>query len=242
MMPHRDEAQTLADLAREAEKPAQALELAQQALELDGECTDAQVILAQAETPSPRLLARQLRVIVDRAEARLGTPFLREQRGRLWEIPEAQPYLRARLMLAETLEKAGRPIAAIPHLEGILALDPADHLGVRIRLVLVLLAAKQFKTLPTVMAHLEEGPFKAWANVLARLKAQDEKAARTALEKARLTNACVEEFLTGRRKAPRKLEEDVTPGSPEEALLTLKLFGETWTSDRDALYWLFRQA
>ena len=81
----------------------------------------------------------------------------------------------------------------------------------------------------------------AWATVLARLKAQNEKAARKALEHARKVNPAVEEFITGRQKLPRKLPEFATPGSPEEAAETLKLFGEVWSNDREALYWLFKQ-
>lgn len=241
MMSNQEAAQSLADQARLADKPAKAQELARRALELDGECTDAQVIVAQAEQASPRLLARQLRVIVERAEARLGAPFLREAKGRLWDLVLGRPYLRARLVLAETLDKAGRPAEAIPHLEGILALDAEDHLGMRDKLVCMLLEAKQLKGLTAQFKGMEETPFKAWAQVLAKVKAEDEKGAQSALAKARSVNACVEEFLTGRRKMPRKLADEILPGSPEEALLTLKRFGETWTGDREALYWLFRQ-
>ena len=237
----REEAQGIALKARQADKPALALELARQALAIDGECTDAQVILAHAEHASPRMLARALRVVVERAEARLGMPFLREYRGRLASVPEAQPYLRARLALAIALEKAGRHGDAAMHLEGMLAMDPTDALAVRPRLICACLAAKRLKPLAVWMEDAKLGLFTAWAEVLMRLKAQDEKGARKALERARGLNANVEGLLTGRCKAPRRLADEVEPGSIEEALTTLKLFGEVWTGDREAMYWLFKQ-
>jgi tetratricopeptide (TPR) repeat protein len=241
----REEAQRLALKARQTDKSAQALELARQALALDGECTDAQVILAQAEHASPRLLARALRVVVERAEARLGAPFLREHRGRLASVPEAQPYLRARLALVIALEKAGRPTDAAMHLEGMLAMDPTDALGIRPRLICACLSAKRLKPLAVWMDEAKGdaklGLFMAWAEVLMRLKAQDEKGARKSLERARGLNANVEGLLTGRCKAPRRLADVIEPGSIEEALATLKLFGEVWIGDREAMYWLFKQ-
>lgn len=234
-------AQELAFQALEAEKPSDALALARKALELDGECTDAQILLAQAELASPRALAKQLRLVAARAEARLGAPFLQQYRGRLWEIAEARPFLRAKAAVAEALEKAGKSTDAILHLEAVLAMDPADHLEVRLPLARCYLAAGKLQPLEALLKTEEDSPFLAWATVLARLKAQNEKAARKALEHARKVAPLVEEFLTGRQKLPRKPKSAPEPGTPEAAAATLKQFGELWSNDREALYWLFKQ-
>ncbi len=237
------EAQKLADQARKAKSRSEALAHARKALELDGECTDAQVLLAIEEIAVPKLLATRLRTIVERAEARLGTPFLREHRHRLWELPEVHPYLRARLAFADACERAGRPSQGIPHLEELLRIDPMDHLGVRPRLVRNLLIANDLKRLGTLLQEMGGGPsaFFAWAAVLERVRSGSPKGADKALATARRINPYVEEFLTGQRRLPKQITEGGEPGSLEEAAYTLRLFGEIWINDREGMYWLFRQ-
>jgi len=237
----RDAARELAYQALEAENRREASSLAQRALAMDGECTDAQVVLARVELPSPRALAKQLRLVVERAGARLGAPFLQQHRGDLWGFVEARPYLRARMALAEAAEKASRPLEAILHLEGLLAQDPQDHLKARIPLVRCYLASGKLKPLDALLNRDPASPFLAWATILAHLKDKNEKAARKALEYARQLNPNVEDFLTGRQKRPRKITPPGLPGSPDEAVVTLALFGELWNNDREAIYWLFKQ-
>jgi len=240
----KETAQELADRALRSRRKREAAELARRALELDAECTDAQVVLAREEAAGPRDLASRLKIIVDRAEARLGVPFLHEHRGLLWHLEEARPYLRACLALAAAHEKAGRPGQAIPHLQNLLASDLEDHLGARFRLVCCLLAANDLKPLAALLKHWDDGrsAFMAWAVLLERIRSGAEKEARQALLRARTINPYVEDFLTGRRKQPRQVPGACEAGSPEEAAAALKLFGETWANDREGMYWLFRNS
>jgi hypothetical protein len=236
------EAQALADRALVARKKTEALALAQRALELDGECTDAQVLLAREGASSPKDLTARLKIILDRAEAKLGAPFLQEHRSQLWAIPEARPYLRARLALAVAHEKSGKPGAAIPHLEELLAIDAQDHLGARYRLVCCLLAVNDLKALAALLRRweVEASAFMAWAALLERIRAKAGKGAESALIRARQVNPHFEEYLTGRRMMPKQIPASRAPGSPEEAASALRLFGETWANDREGMYWLFR--
>ena len=237
-------AQALADQALGSRKKTDALELARRALELDGECTDAQVVMAREETRTAKLYASRLKLIVDRAEAKLGAPFLHDHRGRLWAIFEARPYLRARMSLAAALEKSAKPSLAILHLEALLALDAQDHLGARYRLVCCLLAANDLKALTTLLKRREGdvSAFMAWAALLEAIRSKNEKGAEAALLRARRINPYFEEYLTGRRKLPKQVPAIVDPGSPEEAASALRLFGETWANDREGIYWLFRHS
>lgn len=241
MPDRRIQAQELAFQALESEKPSESAILAREALALDAECVDAQTLLVRLEQPSPRLQARQLRLISSRAEAKLGTLYLQQHRGHLWERAEARPFLRAKRALAEALEKAGKAMEAILHLEAMLILDPDDPLDARTALIRCYLASGQLKPLEELLKREPESAFIAWTIVLARIKARNEKAARKALDHARQQNPLVEAFLTGRQKQPRRLKDHIEAGSPEEAVQVLKRFGEVWNNDREALYWLFRQ-
>ena len=240
----KKEAQELADQSLCCRKKADALGLARRALELDGECTDAQVVFAREEVSSPKAMANHLKIIVDRAEAKLGAPFLHEHRGQLWEIPEARPYLRARMALAVAHEKSGKPVLAILHLKELLAIDAQDRQGARYRLVCCLLAANDLKALAALLRRWEgeASAFMAWAAVLERIRSKTESGAEKALTHARQINPYFEEYLTGRRKLPKQVPEITAPGSPEEAASALRLFGETWANDREGMYWLFRHS
>ncbi len=238
----KQEAQELAEQALGSRKKADALELAGRALELDGECTDAQVVFAREEASSPKEMASRLRIIVDRAEAKLGVTVLREHRGQLWAMPEARPYLRARMALAAANEKSGKPALAILHLKELLAIDTQDHQGARYRLVCCLLAVNDLKALAALLKRWEgeASAFMAWAAVLERIRSKTEIGAEKALARARRINPYFEEYLTGRRKLPKQIPDISAPGSPEEAASALRLFGETWGNDREGMYWLFR--
>lgn len=235
-------AQELADRALAARSRSKALELAQMALARDPECTDAQIVLLQEESLLPKECTSRLKAILNRAETRLGASILLEHRGSLWEVARARPCLRARMALALAQEKAGKPRLAIRHLETLLALDAQDHLGARFRLVCCLLAIRDPRALATPLKHWEDEDalFMAWAALLERIHAKDERGAEQALVRARQGNPHVEDYLTGRCKRPKRVPDTVLPGSPGEALACLLHFGETWASDREGMYWLFR--
>lgn len=236
------DARALVDLALRSSRKQESLALAREALELDGECTEAQIILAHEAARTPKELASLLRTITDRAEAKLGTPFLRDHLGRLGDLAEARAYLSAKMHLAEALEKAGRPALAIPHLEDLLNADREDRLGARYRMVRCLLATHDLKRLAAFLKvwEAESSAFLAWAAVLERIRSKSGKDAEKALKHARSINPHFEDFLNGRRKLPKRTLGACEPGSVEEAALAFRLFGETWTNDREGLYWLFR--
>jgi hypothetical protein len=80
----------------------------------------------------------------------------------------------------------------------------------------------------------------AWAALLERIRAKAEQGADQALVRARRINPYFEEYLTGRRKLPKRIPASTLPGTPEEAASALQLFGETWINDREGMYWIFR--
>lgn len=240
----RKDAQALAALARKCSRKQEALALAREALALDGECTEAQILLAHEEARTPKELAATLRTIAERAEARLGAPFLRDHLGRLGDLAEAAAYLSAKWHLAEALEKAGRPALALQHLEDLLRADRQDRLGARYAMVRCLLAANELKRLATFLKdwETESSAFLAWAAVLERIRSKPGKEAEEALRRARDVNPHFEAFLRGRSRLPKRIPDVFAPGSPEEAAAAFRLFRETWINDREGMYWLFRHS
>jgi hypothetical protein len=106
------------------------------------------------------------------------------------------------------------------------------------------LAANQMKALEMLLKSWanDSSAFMAWAAVLERIRSKSEKGAEKALARAREANPFFEEYLTGRRKLPRRIPENVQAGSPEEAAAAFRLFAEAWANDREGMYWLFTHA
>ncbi len=246
-----EEAQELAFQALEAERPAEALPLAHRALQLDPDCVDALVVQVRCEATRPAEAASRLKALLRRAEALVDEGLLRSRQGLLWGVLEARPLMRLRLALAEALEAAGRPKAALSVLEELLQMDEEDPLEARRRLVLLYLRLGRGASLRALLDAFpgNRDAFLHWAEALALLRAfldaateRNEHAARLALERARAANPFFEAFLTGQQKPPRREPTSPEPGSPEEGAQLLQQLGPAWTADRPALYWLFRNA
>jgi tetratricopeptide (TPR) repeat protein len=239
----QEDAQELAFRALEADEKSQAAALACEALTLDRDCTDAQVVLAQVEALSSRDLTKRLTIVVDKAEAKLGEGLLREHKGRLWGVLEARPYLRVRLALAENLEKIGRFSEAIQHYKELFESNRPDIQGIRFPLTRCYLAVGDLKAVAELLKRFEDedATFVAWDAVLERVKSKDETGAQQALSHARNVNPYFEELLESQEQSPEPRPAVPEPGSREEASAVFRILGEAWKNDREALNWLARQ-
>jgi tetratricopeptide (TPR) repeat protein len=237
-----EDAQELAYQALEAHTAGEARALAAKALELDPACIDALNAMAGSESMGPEVAAERMKEVAVKAELALGEDFITENKGQLWGRVEARPYLRARMALASLLERSGQLKEALPHFEALLRFTPADPQGVRYHLARCYASLGQTKPLQHLLATWESDPGPVWAymNVLLQLRLKQEKTACKALEKARSLNPHVEGFLTGTTKLPKELPFGAPPGSPEEAAAAMRFLAPAWTSDREAMYWLFK--
>lgn len=116
------------------------VQLARQALQMDPDCCDAHVILAEhAGTLAGAI--DHYRLGMEAAKRQLGPACFAEDEGHFWGISRTRPYMRARFGLAESLREAGRLDEAIEHFQDLLRLNPEDNQGVRFVLLPELLAA-----------------------------------------------------------------------------------------------------
>jgi tetratricopeptide (TPR) repeat protein len=239
-----EDAQEMAYRAMEANSLQTSGDLARKALALDPDCIDALNVLAAVEATNPEDYVARLKTVVAKAESLLDKTVLKEHKGQLWGVLEARPYLRARLGLGTILEKSGRFKEALPHFEALLELNESDNQGVRYHFIRTGLALGNKKELTALFKRFkdDDSAIMAWADVLIRLKSKDMKGIAKTLETARKTNPLVEEFLTGKRRIPKKKSTHTfyTPGSEEEALTVLSFVGEAWLNDRAAMYWLMK--
>jgi len=238
----QEDAQELAFQALETHVPAEARNLANQALELDPDCIDALNALAAAEAVGPEEASHRMKEVAVKAEMALGEDFITENKGQLWGRVEARPYLRSRMALASLLERSGNLKEALPHFQALLRFTEGDPQGVRYHLARCYACLGQTKPLQNLLHTWESDPGPVWAymNVLLQLRLKQEKAALKTLARARNLNPHIEGFLTGTTQVPRECPFAVLPGSPEEAAAALRFLAPAWTADREAMYWLFK--
>ncbi len=219
------------------------LELARQALACSPDCADAWVVLAEEAEEVAEAL-RCYREGVAAGERVLPPALFEQDCGCFWQIPEARPYLRARVGLAQCLWLLGEQEAALEHFWELLRLDASDHLRVRYLLLEALLIRNDLKALRRLIDMYPDDESAAWhysrALVLYRSEG-DTLAARQALREARLANPHVPDYLLGRKKLPRPLPEYIEPGSVEEAVDYVSVALPYWKNTPGALSWLRQQ-
>lgn len=184
--------------------------------------------------------------IVRLAEARLGEAGIRECAGHFWTFLETRPLMRALLTRADLFNTDSQLELADADYERLLALDPDDHLNVRVNLVLnYLQEGRADKAAPHLDACLAENADYAlfrWCRVLERFLAGDAPGAAEALDTARRANGYCEAYIIGHKQLP--LDHQTahhTPGSRSEAAAHAPTLYAIWTPHPEAIKWLFAQ-
>jgi tetratricopeptide (TPR) repeat protein len=226
----------VAEVAR-AESQEQAEKLLHKALEIDPNNIDAQVLLLEADDPATEAI--HLEKIVRKAEETLGPDFFVAKQGQFYSDPETRPYLRARQALMVALGTAKNYDGAIKEAEGILDLCPQDHLGVRDYLAGYYLASSQYdKALDLLDKRYEadDGAVFQYARMMVHHKLGHETDAEEALEAALEANPYVLPVLLGVLNA-EELAEDMTPGSPGQALYVIGALYDAMLENEPAMEW-----
>jgi tetratricopeptide (TPR) repeat protein len=195
-----EQAQELAYCAMETPDDDEALDLAEEALELDEfNCDARRVLLSRAEAPpTPENALEELFSIVeDGAQALGGDEVFRAVEGQLGSLVTARGYLRARGTLALALREAKRDDEARHELQDILTLDSEDSLNVRFALLSLLLRDGDRESASALLARFaqDSSDAMAWSRLLFAWPdaAPDELAER--LRAARAANPLVERLV-----------------------------------------------
>jgi tetratricopeptide (TPR) repeat protein len=213
------------------------VQLARQALQLDADCTDAHVILAeQAGTLEDEF--DHYRRGMQAAERKLGSAFFAENVGHFWGISETRPYMRARFGLAESLVAAGREDEGIAHYQELLRLNPSDNQGVRYVLLPKLLAAgRDVEAARLLKESDEESANWVYARALLAFRLSGRSAAADReLRDALRTNPHVPELLCS--AAPLPQPPHYAPGSFDEACVAADELQPAFQATPGALDWI----
>jgi tetratricopeptide (TPR) repeat protein len=219
-----------------------AISLSLRAVRLNPAQLDARVLLAFAAGGPRDELIEELQQIVRLGEKDLGADFFRENKGHFWLITESRPYMRARGALAQELRAGQRLDDAIAHYETMLELNPNDNQGLRYALLSCYLETERLEAARDLLRRYDEGSaFVLWSRVLERYLSADRAQASAVLREARSKNPHVDDYLTGRRKVPKKLPDAYSPGEVSEAMVCAAEIGSAWRRHKDAISWLKKE-
>jgi tetratricopeptide (TPR) repeat protein len=218
------------------------IQLLRAAMELDPDCVQALLMLAQ-RTSDVDAAVPILQRAVDAASRNLGADAFQRFAGHFWGVHETRPYMTARRELVAGLLDAGRDEEAADHLRELLRLNPGDNQGNRYELAHCLLHLNRLDELESLLnrADFREDTSPEWAYTRALLAFRrhgDAPASRAALRKAQESNTFVVPLLLGRAGMPPMMPYAFSPGSEGEAAHCAERCAEEWYSTQGALEWL----
>jgi tetratricopeptide (TPR) repeat protein len=234
------------DLAHEAMDASGRLQikLARRALAISEDCTDAWLVLADAAA-TPQKAAELYERGMRAGEAAIGADRFESLRGAFEKDPETQPYLQARLGLAEALADQGRHADAVAHYRALLELDPNDSLGVRYILLAHLLREGANDDAGRLLAEYEDDTQAMWpyGRLLWRYRTDgDAETTREAFAAAVGANPHVVKYLRDPDTMPDPDAPSFELGSREEAAYVADALFDAFGSTEGALEWLASQA
>ena len=234
-----ERAQELAWKAMQSHDAERQLELAEKALQLSEDCTDAYTVLARFVADGRQAL-ELLEQGLAAAQRVLGPQLASMPIDDCWIVNETRPYLRVRLGLSECLWSLGRPEEAISQLQDILRLNPGDNQGVRYLLAAHLLELgcdAEFDALDK--KYDEPSAFLMFSKLLREFRRSgDSPATRKQLAQARRINKFIVPMLLDLAPADDGLPEMYSPGDRNEALLYIADFAGGWKHTPGAITWL----
>ncbi|MEM7131021.1 MAG: tetratricopeptide repeat protein [Chloroflexota bacterium] len=236
-----EEAQEIMYEAWQTEDPRQRVALARQAIEIDADCVDAYVLLAE-ETAGSVADAKKLYADGVRAgERALGADFFEENEGHFWGITETRPYMRARMGLADCCWSLGQHADAIEHYQEMLRLNPGDNQGVRYLLLTCLLESKEDDKAKELLDQFDDDAMASWHYSRALWTFRqfgDREIARDELATALEQNSFVPAYLLGEKGLPRQRPEYIEWGGESEAVEYAASAIQLWKETPGALKWL----
>lgn len=236
-----ERAQDLIYEAYDAPSSRERVRLAREALALSGDCADAYVLLADETARTPQEAAVLYAQGVAAGERALGEAAFEDAVGAFWGILETRPYMRARLGLAQALWASGERQAAVEHLQEMLRLNPGDNQGVRYLLLEWLLEVGADASIQALFDAYPDDASAAWmyGRALHEFRRHGDTAeTRRLLAEARTWNPHVPDYLTGKKRLPRRLPELIGMGDVSEATVYAAEHLAAWRATRGAIDWL----
>jgi len=213
--------------------------LAEEALNLNPNCVDAYVILAE-KTKSLEEAILLYEKGIQAGERELGNSFFKENKGYFWGIHETRPFMRAKLHYAEALSLLGKVAEAVRQYEELLELNPMDNQGVRYSLFVAYLDLGYFEKAHVLLDEFDEPTAQHVYNKLLLEIVENGFTARAEmlLKGAKKVNKYVVGYLTGKKRLPAYPPEFHGFGDENEAIVYADMHLQLWKRIDGLKEWL----
>jgi len=241
----KQRAQDLLFTAWEEASPEKRVKLANQAIEIYPNSTDAYNILAENDAETLKASANYYKIGMLVGEKDLGDGFSLENTGRFWGITETRPYMRAKLGYANAIAQMGKADEAIQHYQELLKLNPNDNQGVRDMLSLSYLETKQWKKATALYKEYKDDNSASlnYDRILAEFGLNGITPKLSTLLKAAVQqNPHVSGYLSGKKRLPREIPDYMGYGDAAEAIVYTHNHKDLWQSTPELLQWLIKQS
>ncbi len=218
-------------------------QLAQHALEIDPDCAEAYVCLAETASRAEEALSAWEQGVAVATRALGGAESMDRYAGHFWGRLETRPYMRARLGLAQCLWTLRRQEEAVAHCRELLRLNPNDNQGVRYVLSSYLCELGRDDQWQQLLDEYPDDASAEWhfgRALLAYRRLGDTDASRAVLQAAHAANPYVVEYLVGNRPLDTQSPPYFALGEDSEACSYVGAFLSGWRGTPGAAAWLRR--
>ncbi|MGE6664434.1 SEC-C metal-binding domain-containing protein [Paenibacillus xylanexedens] len=240
----KEKAQALLSKAREASSSKRRVHLAETALEMYPDSSDAYLILAE-ESDNENDARSYLKEGIAAGKRELGELFFEENKGDFWGLHETRPYIRICKSYAESCWFGGDTKEAAQILEHMLELNTEDNTGARYLLAAVYLYSNQLDQAEQLLEEYGRGDAAtafAYDKIILEYKKNGITSQLKMLYRvARGVNKHVPDYLLGLKRLPHNLPDFVGMGDSDEAIEYVIMHSRLWASAPDLLKWMLQQ-
>ena len=222
------------------ESPEKGLEMVKKALEIDPDCADAYLFLANKTKDIDEAIELSKKAMTG-ARKKLGEDVFKNDVGHFWGIVETRPYMRAKAGYAELLQLKKNYDAAVKEYQELLELNPNDNQGNRDMLSCLLLQINRWRDYEQLYQKYPDEFSTLWLyNRALFLYIRYGGVPRTieALNQAVECNPHVLDILTGKKEPKLSKSDYYTVGSFEEASFYFSLTCNIWVKYPKAFRWM----
>jgi tetratricopeptide (TPR) repeat protein len=240
----KEKEQLLLNKAAEETSAKRRIQLAEAALEVYPDSSDAYLILAE-EAENEHEARAFLKAGMEAGKRELGDSYFEENKGHFWGLTESRPYIRICKSYAESCWFGGNGEEAAVTLEHILELNPADNTGARNLLVAVYLYMNRLDEAEQLLQKYGKDDASA-AVAYDRIVLEYKRSGVTSQLKMLYRVACnvnkhVPDYLLGGKRLPHNLPDFIGMGDTNEAVEYVIMHSRLWASLPDLLKWMLKQ-
>jgi len=204
--------------------------LVKEALKIYPNSPDAYRLMAQ-EAKSVNEQYQLYHQAVIAGEKDLGKAFFRENKGHFWLMTETRPYMRAKAEFAGFQYHLGDKSSAITNFEELLELNPNDNQGIRYQLLPTYLEEGQYEKAEELL-HQYDGEMTAnflFNDVLLHYFRDGlTHKTKSLLKQATKQNPYVKDYLTGKKRVPKREYNYIGVGDETEAIVYVQEHNHLW--------------